>query len=84
METTPSTSNPAPILELPDDIDALDALYKAACERAEPITCWLIAEKVRRSGALPGGARIRLWTERRQLAFHSLTDEERETHRARL
>ena len=83
METTTSTSNPAPILELPDDLDALDTLYKASRDRADRITCWFIADKVRNSGPLPG-AQMRLWKERRQLAFCSLTDEERRTCHARL
>ena len=83
MDKTLPKSNPAPILELPDDLDALDELYKATSNRGERVICWLVVKKVRSFGALPA-AEFRLWMERRQLAFSNLTDEERRTYGARI
>ena len=76
-------SDPAPIFELPDDLDALDELYKASASRGQRVTCWLIVDKARTSGPLPA-AEFRLWKERHRLAFSNLTDEERQTYRARI
>ena len=83
MDKPLSKSNPAPIFDLPDNLDGLDELYKACSDRGERVTCWLIANKVRTFG-FRSGAEYRLWTERQQLAFSNLTDDERRTYRARL
>ena len=78
------TSEPAPILELPDELDDLDALYRDVSQRGDHVTCWLITNKVRRCHEWLPPAEFYRWRERSKLSFTRLTEEERNRYQARI
>ena len=77
--------NSAPILNLPEELDALDELYEHASQRGDGVACWLIATKVRRCYRTWSSAEsLFRWRDRLHLSYSSLTDEERTDHHARI